>query len=256
MAGITESTENIEIRELTMEERFWRDLTEKDDFDCGYYIRHGIDPDIRNQNGAPATAIAAKNGRYENVKKLLTAGADANATGADQYTLLMRAAGKGQFEFCAWLLENTDIDINAQDKDGDTALNEAVYHKRPKTAEMLLGRGADPYILNYKNESLLDWAKKSESPEIIGLVRKLAYPVLDGFTKTGHDTVTCSEKTPDGAVLSQSFNFRARIVSSVISSDKGIHHAAQTRFREAPQHLVSKAGQTLRILNRRTPQRP
>ncbi|TVQ84536.1 MAG: ankyrin repeat domain-containing protein [Micavibrio sp.] len=252
---MTENTETFEVRELTLEERFWRDLTEKDDFDCDYYLRRGIDPDLRDSNGYPAAVVALKNEKHENVKKLLLAGADPHATGADQYTLLMRAAGKGQAGFCAWLLDNTEIDINAQDKDGDTALSEAVYHQCPKTAQLLFARGADPYILNYKGENLLDWAQGSKSQQIVGLVQKMAYPVHKGFTKTGHDSVTCSEKTPDGAVLSKTFNFSARVVSSVISSDNGIHHATETRFRDAPQHLVSKAGEALRILNRQSPQR-
>ncbi|TNE27688.1 MAG: ankyrin repeat domain-containing protein, partial [Alphaproteobacteria bacterium] len=148
---------------ISIEDQFWNALRGDEEFDAEKWKELGVDLNMRNSDGYPAIVVAHKNSKTDNVKKLILSGADATLTGSDQYTLLMRAASGGDMDFITWLLDNTAIDINAQDKDGDTAVNEAVYHQKPQTASLLLDRGADPYILNYKNESLWDWAKKTEN---------------------------------------------------------------------------------------------
>jgi len=239
---------------ISIEEQFWNALQDETDFDAQKWQALGVDLDIRNEDGYPAVLIAQKNNKLENVKKLITAGADAKLTGGDQYTLLMRAASGGEMSFITWLLDNTDIDINAQDKDGDTAVNEAVYHQKPKTAALLLDRGADPYILNYKKDSLWDWANKTENPQLIGMIHKRIYPMYKNFTQTGHNSITTSEKTPEGAVLSQTFNFKSRMVSTVISGANGPLSAEQSRFATLPQRTIAEAGEAMRVLHNRRSQ--
>jgi|TARA_R110002124_G_scaffold131387_1_gene293614 hypothetical protein len=236
---------------ISIEDQFWNALRSDEDFDAKKWQELGIDLNMRNGDGYPAIVIAQKNDKTGNVKKLILAGADAKLTGDDQYTLLMRAASRGDMDFITWLLDNTDIDINAQDKDGDTAVNEAVYHQKPKTAALLLDRDADPYILNYKKESLWDWARKTENQELMGLVYKRMYPVYENFTQTGHNSVTTSEKTPEGAVLSQTFNFTSRMVSTVVSGPNGPLSAEQSRFSAMPQRTIAAAGNAMRILHSR-----
>lgn len=245
-------TEQITEKTLTIDEQFWEDLKTSDYFDCDtWFSDMNFTPDERDSSGYPAIVVAYKNGKTETVKELIAAGANVKATGPDQYTLLMRAASQGDLEFARWLLDNTEIDINAQDKDGDTALNEAVYHKRPETAELLFDRGADPYILNYKKENLWDWAKKTENQQLMGMVYKRMYPTYKNFTQTGHNSVTTTEKTPAGAILSQTFNFKSRMVSSVISGENGPLSAEQSRFAALPQRMIAEAGEAMRILHSR-----
>lgn len=236
---------------LSLKEQFWNALRGDGEFDAEKWKELGVDLNIRNHDGYPAIIIAQKDGKTENTQKLVMAGADAKLTGGDQYTLLMRAASGGDMDFITWLLDNTDIDINAQDKDGDTALNEAVYHKRPQTAELLFDRGADPYILNYKGHNLWDWAKKTENQQIMGMVYKRMHPTYKNFTLTGHNSVTTTEKTPEGAVLSQTFNFKSRMVSSVVSSENGPLNAEQSRFAAMPQRIIAEAGEAMRVLHSR-----
>lgn len=234
---------------ISIEEQFWNALHGDEDFDAGKWKELGIDLDMRSSDGYPAAIIAQKCGKTENAKKLILAGADAKLTGSDQYTLLMRAASNSDTEFANWLLDNTDIDINAQDKDGDTALNEAVYHQRRETAELLFDRGADPYILNYNGKNLWDWAKKTENQQLMGMVYKRMYPAYKNFTRTGHHSVTTTEKTPEGAILSQTFNFKSRMVSTVVSGANGPISAEQSRFSTLPARTIAEAGEAMRILH-------
>lgn len=243
-------TEQISEQPLSIEEQFWEAVKTDDGFDGDtWFSDMNFSPDERDSSGYPAIVVAYKNGRTSTVKKLLAAGADANSTGPDQYTLLMRAASQGDLEFARWLLDNTDIDINAQDKDGDTALNESVYHKRLPVAELLFDRGADPYILNYKKENLWDWAKKTENQQLMGMVYKRMYPAYKNFTRTGHHSVTTTEKTPEGAILSQTFNFKSRMVSTVVSGAIGPISAEQSRFSTLPARTIAEAGEAMRILD-------
>ena len=66
---------------------------------------------------------AAYNGRTEAVKALISQpNIDVNAQNEDGITALILAAFHGHTEVVKALISQPNIDVNAQDKDGDTAL--------------------------------------------------------------------------------------------------------------------------------------
>ena len=98
------------------------------------------------------------------MKTLLALGADPKINNAQNRTALMMAAGIGEgpegdgpgtkpehFEAVQFLLD-LGVEINAVDKNGETAMHATAYKSLPKVAQLLSDRGADIRI----------WAKKSK----------------------------------------------------------------------------------------------
>jgi len=235
-------------------EQFWKAVNYADTLDVAYWVRtHNIDLNEANEEGYTPLLLASRNDNTEKVKALIEGGANPHVMHSDQYTILMRAAGKGNLELCRWLVENTDININAQDKDGDTALSESIYHKHPDTFSYLFDQGADPYILNHDGKNVWDWAKKTEAAPIMGLVHKTMYPSHDGYTKIDHHSVQSQEKTPQGVTLSHVFNFQVQTLTSVTQDeDNNIHNVETKKFAHVPKRTLSKAQNALQTINKRT----
>ncbi len=84
---------------------------------------------------------AAQKGSLEQVKNLVTRGADVNAKGSNGQTVLMDAAHFGNFELVKFLVDR-GADVNAKAKDGGTALNIAQNKGDTRIVELLKSHGA------------------------------------------------------------------------------------------------------------------
>ncbi|MDX9892659.1 MAG: ankyrin repeat domain-containing protein [Bacteroidales bacterium] len=69
-------------------------------------------------------------------------------------------------------ISENNVDFNAKDDDGLTALHAAVDCGFEKTVELLLKNGADPKIKNTQGYTPLSLAKKNGSKEIVELLKK------------------------------------------------------------------------------------
>ncbi|MBW3540608.1 MAG: ankyrin repeat domain-containing protein [Planctomycetes bacterium] len=105
----------------------------------------------------------------ENVK-------DINLRGASRRTPLHVAAAYATPETVEYLLENyPDVDIDAQDGNGDTALHLAVHEagvkstpeRRARTAAILLKHGATMEVQNHKRETPLERARAHADVKIV-----------------------------------------------------------------------------------------
>ncbi|NNE91702.1 MAG: hypothetical protein HKN23_08645 [Verrucomicrobiales bacterium] len=114
--------------------------------------------------GATPSLLAAKTADLAFLKLLAENGADLRITNEDGTTPLMAAAGQGThapteeagteeecLETVAWLL-GQGADINAVDKNGETAMHGAAYKSLPKMVAFLAENGADIKIWNRKNK--------------------------------------------------------------------------------------------------------
>ena len=67
--------------------------------------------------------IAARHGNLQDVQDLLTNGANVNTKSEHGHTALMLASVGGHVDIVVELLQHTEVDVNLQDSDGDTALD-------------------------------------------------------------------------------------------------------------------------------------
>jgi ankyrin repeat protein len=117
-----------------------------------------------NKNGATPFLLAARTADINLLKLLYELGADPTIPTADGATPLIACAGLGTLaagevagteeetvECLDWLLKN-GADVNAVDKNGETAMHGAAYKNLPKAVELLAAHGAKIEIWNQKNK--------------------------------------------------------------------------------------------------------
>ena len=106
---------------------------------------------------------AADSGDLENVKALLTQGADVNARDTEQRTPLILAAQADEAPIIRVLLAHGAA-INATDNDGNTPLHDAADEGFVQAAKLLLDKGANYRIKNHYGSTPLWLTGRGESP--------------------------------------------------------------------------------------------
>ena len=119
---------------------------------------------VLNKKGATPFLLASKTADLAYLKLLIELGADPTITNHDECTPVMAAAGIGvravgeeagtEPEVLAALdyLLSLGLDVNAEDRNKETAMHGAAYRCFPKVIEFLAARGADPAVWDHKNK--------------------------------------------------------------------------------------------------------
>jgi len=117
-----------------------------------------------NTLGATPFFLAARTGDAELMRALAALGADPLITNADGSTALMAAAGLGtrspgedagtepEVLEAMQVALDLGVDINAVDKNGETAMHGAAYKNIPAVVEFLAAKGAKIEVWNQKNK--------------------------------------------------------------------------------------------------------
>ena len=117
-----------------------------------------------NTNGATPFLLAARTADAELMKLLASLGADPKIPTVDGATPLIVAAGLGtrspgedagaesEVVEAVQLALELGNDINAVDKNGETAMHGAAYKNLPSVVELLASKGADPGVWNRPNK--------------------------------------------------------------------------------------------------------
>jgi ankyrin repeat protein len=140
----------------------------------------------QNDRGETALICASINGRgTDSVKRLIEANADVNAKDNSGKTALMRAAEYGHRDSVKQLIE-ANADVNAKDKSGETALMRAANTNIVK--QLLEHPDINIQIQNKWGETALDMAKERNRTATVNLIEEyleLSKEYLNqNFTKT------------------------------------------------------------------------
>ena len=127
-------------------------------------LEQGVDPDSRNEGNMTALMKAGSNGYLNIVKLLLEHGANPNTQSNSGKTPLIRTVKDGMKKYGDGLslsivsqLSKYGVDFNTQDKEGNTALMYATKRAWTSFVDLLIKKGADVNVLNYKDENALTY---------------------------------------------------------------------------------------------------
>jgi len=160
-------------------------------------VGHAVDLDAVDKDEETALLKAAWKGHAEVVRLLLSKGADA-ARGAKQgWTPLMLACVEDREDaFHVLLSSGSAGDVDATDKDGETALVKAAWKGRSAMAGRLLDAGADPnHVAKNGATSLVFAARHGRSDAVSLLLRRGAKSTVNAVADDVGPAIADAAKT-------------------------------------------------------------
>lgn len=150
--------------------------------------------------GGNVPIILASAFGYANIVKLLleVPGIDVNAQDKSGQTALIASVYYHQDHIAQILLKAPLLNINAQDAHGHTALMDAVERENKELIELLLDAGADLYIKNKDGKTVLDMVTEKFKPTLERLINKSKRPtpeeMQEWFLAATHGNVDILQK--------------------------------------------------------------
>lgn len=126
-----------------------------------------IDPNTRIYKGRTLLHYAVLGNNTDIVLSLCKNGVNVNLCDDTYNTPLHFAIGLNSYHMVETLLQVEGIDLNALGEFDQTPLHRAVIMGNLKIIKLLIENGADPYMVDEKNESPLDYAKDEDNQMII-----------------------------------------------------------------------------------------
>ena len=169
----------------------------KQDAIITYLVRvRACSPKTQMKNGTSPVFDAAKSGTAEQVKLLLTFGADPNAATTSGLTALHQAAARGNLDMVKELVQ-AGAEVNAITKDGRTPIFYAAERGKASTVSFLLDKKAEINLADEKGVTPLILAAGSGNT---ALVKFLVVNKKANFAATAKDGTTAliaGAKTPE-----------------------------------------------------------
>ena len=159
----------------------------KQDAIITYLVRvRACSPKTQMKNGTSPLFDAAKSGTAEQVKLLLTFGADPNAATTNGLTALHQAAARGNLDMVKELVQ-AGAEVNAITKDGRTPIFYAAERGKASTVSFLLDKKAEINLADEKGITPLILAARSGNA---ALVKFLVVNKKANFAATAKDGTT------------------------------------------------------------------
>lgn len=140
-----------------------------------------IDVDAYDPNGNTALINATEFGNKNIAEILIKAGANVNAKSKNksEATALIRAAVLNVSPEIVKILLDANADLDVQNANGFTALMLAAANGKLKFVKLLLSKGANPKLLNKRNETALDMASRTSMSNTEAIVELLKNAVQE-----------------------------------------------------------------------------
>jgi len=151
-----------------------------------YLVNCGASVDEMNPSGLTPLSKAIEVGHMTSVKCLLSHGADPNIADAKGITPLMKAAKVGRLDLVMCLATEGNADLDYQNEEKNTALNEAAFKGNAEIVKFLLENGASCDVPNNLGKTPLHRAVSASKAPIVKLLLEHGANVnaqdLYGFT--------------------------------------------------------------------------
>ncbi|MFC1795296.1 ankyrin repeat domain-containing protein, partial [Planctomycetota bacterium] len=134
-------------------------------------LSEGADVNIKPKNGQTPLLLACQRGKEEVVQLLIAKGADINTKNNYGQTPLHYLARQGSTD-TAELIIAKGADVNAKDKWVWTPLHYACWRNRKEIVELLLAKGADINAREEESKTPMAIAEELGNTEIVELLRK------------------------------------------------------------------------------------
>jgi uncharacterized protein len=190
-------------------------------------FRQGADVGWTREDGWPPATFADASGHRELGGRLVELGARPTSIEAHGYTALHRAAGSGDADaVVSWLAE---INVDARDAAGATALMHALDRRRDDAAKALLAAGADPNQEDFDGWAPLNMAAyiDSQPSAVTDFVTMLVNAGADP-NRPSHPTLfsTVNQEWASAGVFARLLALGADISRRGPDSDSALHRIA------------------------------
>jgi ankyrin repeat protein len=146
-----------------------------------------------NYKNTPLHCSLRNNSRGETARLLLERGADKKTLNTKNYAPIHVAAAFHKFAIVEWLLNDGDIEVNAQDIEGKTPLHWSIQKNNESVVEQFLNAGADVNIVDDEGKSSLHYATNQGNEQIVRwLLENDADPTIED--KEGQNPLTLAKK--------------------------------------------------------------
>ncbi len=136
-------------------------------------ISRGVDVNLRGSNGWGALMIAVAKGHLNATRLLLDTGAEVNTRDIYLWTPLHRAAFENRIDVVNLLLGQADVEINAVDDQGATALHHAASQGNSGIAVMLIEHGANTGFSDAEGRTPADYASERGHMRLLQLMHSV-----------------------------------------------------------------------------------
>lgn len=147
---------------------------QKEKFDiCEKLLKAGLDVNSFTSDGVPLLCIASRNDCADQMKKLISLGADINIISRDRgYTPVMDCVWRKNYEMTKVLIENK-ADLHVMSLDGQSILVLAVGNGDKKIVDLLVSSGADPDVKDSMGMSARGYAKLFKKEDLVEIMARI-----------------------------------------------------------------------------------
>lgn len=131
-----------------------------------------IDPNTRIYKGRTLLHYAIIANNTDIVLSLHKHGVNINLCDDNYNTPLHFAINQNSYKMVETLIQIEGIDLNSLGEFDQTPLHKAVIMGNLKIVKLLIQKGADPYMVDEKNESPLDYAKDEDNQIIVNYLNE------------------------------------------------------------------------------------
>ncbi|KAH0562630.1 hypothetical protein GP486_002693 [Trichoglossum hirsutum] len=200
---------------------------------CSKLLDHGSSVNFIDIKGRLAAHYAASIGHDKLLGLLLRNGSDTQIADINGQTLLHLAARNGHVTVVAMLLDSkdVDIDVNARDSEGKSALHWAVATGNTDIASALLIAGARVNVPDKAGLTPLHIAASDSSGGVVNEL--LSYGAdINNRDKHGRTALhhVCSSRFPSDAALQILLNSGADVHMADVDKRTPLHYAAQNGY--------------------------